>query len=153
MITRKAKYAIKAMLALATKPADLPVVISDIAKESGVPKKFLELILLELRNGGLLESRRGKSGGYMLASPPHRIMVGHVIRCVEGPLAPVPCLSTTAYQRCDDCESERECGVRLALRAAYTASVTILERTSLEDIVEMLSRSGTITDSAWIFSI
>lgn len=141
MLTRKAKYALKAMLVLARKGISEPVFISDLAKRSGVPKKFLELILLDLRNAGLLESKRGKAGGYLLGLPAQDIMVGQVIRAVDGPMAPVPCLSKTAYRRCDDCEHEGECGVRLALREAYQASLAILEKTSLEDTLEMMAES------------
>ena len=141
MLTRKAKYALKAMLVLARMSSGGPVFISDLARLSGVPKKFLELILLDLRNVGLLESKRGKAGGYLLGLPAKDVMVGQVIRAVDGPMAPVPCLSKTAYRRCDDCEHEGECGVRLALRQAYLASLAILEKTSLEDTLEMMAES------------
>ena len=99
MLTRKAKYALKAMFVLAQKETSDPVFISDLAKQSGVPKKFLELILLELRNAGLLESKRGKSGGYLLGLPAKDIMVGQVIRAVDGPMAPVPCSARCAWPR------------------------------------------------------
>src|SRR6185295_5342631 len=130
-----AKYALKAMLVLAQKPMDELVMISELSKASGTPKKFLELILLELRNKGLLQSKRGKAGGYMLGKPPQSVTVGEVIRLVDGPMAPVPCLSKTAYHRCDDCRHEGDCGVRLALREAYKASLAILEKTTLTDVV------------------
>lgn len=141
MLTRKAKYALKAMLVLAAKAPREPVLIGALARESGVPKKFLELILLDLRNAGILQSKRGKAGGYMLGMPAKDIMVGAVIRSVDGPMAPVPCLSKTAYRRCEDCVDEGECGVRLALREAYQASLAILERTSLESTLELMALS------------
>lgn len=152
MLTRKAKYALKAVIVLAKKATGEPVLISQLAKESGVPKKFLELILLELRNAGLLESKRGKAGGYLLGLPARQIMVGQVIRAVDGPMAPVPCLSKTAYRRCDDCPDEVECGVRLALRGAYLASLAILEKTSLQSTIELMAHS-TENETALMYNI
>lgn len=153
MLTRKAKYALKAMLALARRANTGPVLISELANATGVPRKFLELILLDLRNAGLLESRRGKAGGYMLGPPAREIMVGQVIRAVDGPMAPVPCLSKTAYRRCDDCADEDECGVRQALKEAYQASLTVLERTSLERTLELVAGTGEGAKIAAMYNI
>ncbi|MDZ4859625.1 MAG: Rrf2 family transcriptional regulator [Candidatus Hydrogenedentes bacterium] len=141
MLTRKAKYALKALLVLAKRNTDEPVMIGELAKVAGIPKKFLELILLELRNQGILQSRRGKSGGYLLNIAANKISLGEVVRLIDGPLAPVACLSKTAYRRCDDCVEEGTCGVRLALREAYNASWEIMQRTSIADVLVMMEKT------------
>ncbi|HRI88487.1 MAG TPA: Rrf2 family transcriptional regulator [Candidatus Hydrogenedentes bacterium] len=153
MLTRKAKYALKALIVLAKRETEEPVMISELAKVAGVPKKFLELILLELRNQGILQSRRGKAGGYLLNVPPHKVSLGEVVRLVDGPLAPVPCLSKTAYRRCDDCVEEGNCGVRLALREAYVASLEIMQRTTLADVLTMIQKADSDTAHGTMFYI
>ena len=102
MISQKAKYALRALLSLAKADGGSPVQISDIAREQAIPKKFLEQILLEMKKERLVESRRGKQGGYLLARPAADIPFGEVLRLIDGPLAPLPCLSQTAYRRCED---------------------------------------------------
>src|SRR2546423_6963405 len=103
MLSKKSKYALQAMLALAKDYGRGPVQIADIAHREGIPRKFLELILLEVKNQGLLQSKMGKGGGYFLAKPPSQMTVGQVLRMVEGPLAPLPCVSKISYRRCDEC--------------------------------------------------
>ena len=103
MISQKAKYALRALVALAKKPSGHPVFIGDIAESENIPKKFLEQILLDLKHHGLVASRRGKAGGYGLLRPADTISFGEVLRIVDGPIAPLPCLSKIAYRRCDDC--------------------------------------------------
>ncbi|KAK0340369.1 hypothetical protein LTR94_030820, partial [Friedmanniomyces endolithicus] len=101
------------MLFLATAPADSPPIpMTRIAAEANVPRKFLELILADLRDAGLLHSHRGKMGGYYLSRPAHLISLGEIIRMIEGPLALVPCVSRTAYRPCKDCKSEADCAIR-----------------------------------------
>ena len=107
MISQKAKYALRALLSLAKADGACPVQISDIAREQAIPKKFLEQILLEMKKERLVESRRGKQGGYLLARPAADITFGEVLRLIDGPLAPLPCLSQTAYRRCEDCDGEK----------------------------------------------
>jgi len=136
MITKKTKYALKALIFLARKGAEKPVLISEIAEEEGIPKKFLELILLELKNKGMLESRKGKGGGYRLGKSPERIKLGEVMRALDGPIAPLPCLSKTAYAKCDECEDEKTCGIRLIMKEVYEANIKILDGTSLANILE-----------------
>src|ERR1700726_4989559 len=116
MLSKKSKYALKAMLVLAKEYGQGPVLISDMAQREGVPRKFLELILLELKNQGFLQSKKGKGGGYALARPPQQIRVGEVLRAVDGPIALLPCVSRTAYARCDECRDERSCGIRLIMK-------------------------------------
>ena len=131
MLSKKAKYAIKALLALADRDDDEPMRIADLARKEQIPPKFLELILLGLRNNGILQSRKGKGGGYRLARDPADIYLGQIVRMFDGPLAPVPCASQTAYVRCADCLNEAECGVRLAMKEVRDATARILDGTSL----------------------
>jgi Rrf2 family protein len=99
MLTQRSRYGLRSMIFLATTPAGgPPVPMNRIAVEANVPRKFLELILADLRDAGLLHSHRGKMGGYMLARPAHLISLGEIIRVLEGPLALVPCVSRTAYR-------------------------------------------------------
>src|SRR5271170_3433762 len=136
MLSHKAKYALKALLVLAKEHGQGPILISDIANRENVPRKFLELILLELKNNGLLQSKKGKGGGYSLARPPELIHVGDVLRIIDGPLAPLPCVSKTAYTRCDECRDERTCGVRLVMKDVRDATARILDATSLADLLK-----------------
>ena len=108
MLSQKAKYALRALLMLAEAPAEELVLIQDIADRQKVPKKFLELILVELKRHGFAHSQRGRSGGYCLARPADAITFGQVIRAMDGPIAPLPCASITSYRRCADCQDERD---------------------------------------------
>jgi Rrf2 family protein len=134
MITMKAKYAIKALARLALAPPGEPVLIADIAEEEAIPKKFLEAILAELKQHGMVHSRKGRGGGYLLSKAPETITVAAILRVLDGPIAPVPCLSRTAYRRCEGCKDEATCSVRTVLREAYAASVEVLEHTTLADV-------------------
>src|SRR5262252_6922364 len=116
MITMKTKYALKALGYLAASPPEAPVLIAEIADREEIPKKFLELILAELKQHGFVRSRKGRGGGYFLAVSPERISLAGVIRVLDGPIAPVPCLSRTAYRRCEGCRDEATCGIRLVLQ-------------------------------------
>ena len=140
MLTHKSKYALKALLVLATEFGRGPVLISEISRQEGIPRKFLELILLELKNEGLLGSKKGKGGGYFLARPPHAIHVGDVLRALDGPLAMTSCVSRTGYRRCDECLDERTCGVRLVMQEVRDATAKILDATSLTDILKQVER-------------
>jgi Rrf2 family protein len=134
MLSKRSKYAIKALLALADHQRGEPVRIADLAHEEQIPPKFLELILLGLKNHGVLQSRKGKGGGYLLARAPAEIYLGQIVRMFDGPLAPVPCASQTAYVRCADCRNEAECGVRLAMKEVRDATAKILDGTSLASL-------------------
>ncbi|HVO05125.1 MAG TPA: Rrf2 family transcriptional regulator [Candidatus Cybelea sp.] len=135
MLSQKAKYAMRALLYLARAEPNRPVLISDIADQQSVPKKFLELILLDLKRHGLVHSYRGKKGGYLLAKDPHQIFFGQVIRIIDGPLAQLPCASRTAYRRCDDCQDERTCEIRKVLMQVRDSTARILDNTSLADVM------------------
>ena len=135
MITKKAKYAIKAMIYLSKKKKGEHALITDISDAEHIPKKFLEAILLDLRKAGYLGSKKGKGGGYALAKPPREIMMGQVIRILEGPLAPVSCVSESAYKPCDDCQDEESCGIRLVMKDVRDAIANVLDRKSLQDVI------------------
>lgn len=131
MISMKAKYAFKALVHLAAHAGT--VQIDGIARDERIPRKFLEHILLELKRHGLIASRRGRAGGYALALPPDEISVGRVLRLIDGPMAPLPCISRTAYRRCADCPDEAACGVRRMFADAHAATLAALEATTIAD--------------------
>ena len=135
MLSQKTKYALHALLYLADRPAGEPTLIADIAKSQQMPRKFLELILLELKRHGLVRSMRGKHGGYTLAKPAESISFGQVVRYIDGPLALVPCASKTAYRRCEDCLSEDECAIRETMRRARDAVARVLDNANLADAI------------------
>lgn len=133
MLSKKAKYGLKAMFYLADRYGEGPTLISDLAEEEHIPKKFLELILLDLKRQGLLVSKMGKGGGYELSKSPDKIFVGQVVRILDGPLAPISCVSKTAYQKCEECDSEKTCEIRKIMMQVRDASAAILDHTSLTD--------------------
>jgi Rrf2 family protein len=140
VLSRRSKYGLKALLMLAQQSGPEPVLISELAGRDGLPKKFLEAILLELKRHGFVESRKGKGGGYFLRRRPSDITFGQVIRVLDGPLAAVPCVSKFAYMRCVDCVDEQRCGVRLAMKQVRDATAAILDNTSLADINRKVAR-------------
>ena len=141
MISHKSKYALKALLALSEDYGNGPLLISEIAKREHIPKRFLELILVELKNQGVLRSKKGKGGGYVLSRPPDLLSVGHVLRMLEGPLALLPCVSKTAYEKCEECHDERSCGIRLLMKEVRDATAAILDSTTFADVINR-SRKG-----------
>ena len=140
MLSKKAKYALRALLLLAKEHGRGPVLISDLAQRESIPKKFLELILLDLKNQGVLQSKKGKGGGYFLGRPPEKITLGYVIRALDGPLAPLPCASQTAYLKCEECKDEATCGIRIVMREVRDATARILDSTSLMDVLGRVNR-------------
>ena len=133
MLSHKAKYALRALLALAAHTEDEPLHIADIAESENISRKFLEATLLELRKRGLLSSRRGPGGGYRLARPASEITFGEVIRIIDGPLAPVPCASVTAFELCRDCPDPNRCSVRWLMQQVRDATAGILDNCTLAD--------------------
>lgn len=133
MLSQKAKYALRALLTLAEAPEGEAVLISDIASRDSIPKKFLEQILLDLKHHGLVQSRRGRSGGYTLLKPASEISFGQVLRIIDGPLAPLPCLSRVAYRKCSDCQNEAGCALKRVFAISHQATVTVLDQTSIAD--------------------
>lgn len=136
MLSKKTKYAIKALIALAKKYEKGPVLISEISDQERIPKKFLEAILLDLKNQGILGSKKGAGGGYYLIKPPEEVMLSKVIRMTDGPIALIPCVSMNFYERCAECVDEVTCGLRAVAQEVRDASLQILSQTSLADIVK-----------------
>lgn len=136
MISQKAKYALRALVALARAPSLEAMVIGDIAEQQKIPKKFLEQILLDLKRAGLVVSKRGKTGGYALLRPADTISFGQVLRLIDGPIAPLPCLSKMAYRRCDDCKEETSCEVRRVFGQVAEATRFVLDRTTIADALD-----------------
>jgi Rrf2 family protein len=135
MLTKKTKYALKALIHLAAQDPERTVLIAEIARDENVPHKFLEMILLELKRQGILESRKGPGGGYRLGRPPGQISLGRVIRLMDGPLAPLPCVSETAYRRCEDCNDENTCEIRRVMKMVRDETARILDGTTLADVI------------------
>jgi Rrf2 family protein len=137
MLSNKAKYAFKAMFALARLNDGELLQARDIAERENISKKFLDLILLELRRNGLVRSVRGQFGGYSLGRKPEDITLGQIVRIIDGPLAPIACASVTAYQRCKDCRNEELCLVRQSMRRVRDAASDILDHTTLRSALSM----------------
>ena len=138
MITQKMKYALKALLTLADeaqKPVPMALTIEEIAKRSGAPKRFLEHILLEIRNAGFIASTRGRAGGYQMVKSPDQISISELLRMIDGPIAPLACLSRRAYQRCADCTDEGTCRIRKVFAEVFWSYLVLIESLSLADVL------------------
>jgi Rrf2 family protein len=136
LLSKKAKYGLQAVLQLAEEFGHGSVLISDLAAKEQIPKKFLEQILLELKNAGILQSKSGKGGGYSLSRGPQHVTFGQVIRVLDGPFAPVPCVSKTAYAKCAECADETTCAIRLVMADVREAISNILDRTTFSEALE-----------------
>ncbi len=123
------------MTALAREYGHGPVLIAELSRREKIPQKFLELILLDLKKKGILRSKKGKGGGYFLSRSPADVSIGELIRTLDGPLALLPCVSQTAYRRCDECIDETTCGIRSVMKEVRDRTAEILDGTSLEDLI------------------
>lgn len=139
MISQRAKYALRALVKLAGLKDGQSLSIAEIAQTQSIPKKFLEQILLELKRHGIVDSRRGKEGGYLMRRPASDVTYGDVLRAIDGPLALLPCLSIVAYRKCDDCQSEDECEIRHVFARVAESTRTILDQTSILDSLNQAS--------------
>lgn len=145
MITQKMKYALKALLTLAdeaARTAPEALTIEEIARRSGAPKRFLEHILLEIRKTGVIASARGRSGGYSLIKKPSEVSISELLRRIDGPIAPLPCLSRSAYQRCEDCADEATCRIRKVFAEVFWSYLVLIDSLTLEDMM----RSASVAD-------
>jgi Rrf2 family protein len=133
MLSKKAQYAIKALSYLSERYEQGPVLIGEIAEKQHIPLKFLERILLDLNKAGVLNSKKGKGGGYFLAGPPETVSLARVIRIVDGPIALLPCVSLNFYQKCDDCD-EQSCRLNVVFADVRDAMLSVLENRTLRDI-------------------
>jgi Rrf2 family protein len=142
VLTSRAKYALRATMVLAElKPENGWTSAAELAESAAVPRKFLEAILTELREEGLVESRRGPAGGHRLISQPADVTAADVIRAIDGPLAMTPCASETAFRACDDCAEITTCRLRHLMRQARDSVAAVLEACTLADLMpEILSQ-------------
>ena len=145
MLTAKGKYSLKALAHLAAQEPGATAQASEIAAASNIPKKFLDAILGELRNAGIVHSRKGPGGGYMLARAPSEIKLGRVIRVIDGPLAPIACASRTAFQPCRDCRDVTACAVRQMMTTVRDAISDVLDRVTLADLQALDDRGRLAT--------
>jgi len=137
MLSKKTKYAIKALTCLAKRYESKSLLkIATISEEEKIPRKFLEAILVELKNNGLLHSKLGAGGGYYLAKHPDEIFLSHVIRISGGPIAMLPCVSLNFYEPCEECINEKTCGLNFVMKEVREATIQILARTSIADLVK-----------------
>lgn len=135
MLSKKTKYGLRALFYLAKEYDKGAILIAQLAKSEDIPQKFLEAILLELKNKGILHSKKGKGGGYALARSPKEITMGQVVRILNGPLAPVSCVSQSAYHKCDECKAEEHCEIHAVMKEVRDAMANILDHTSLFDAI------------------
>ncbi len=140
MLSARAKYGLKAMIHLASEPEMVGIQGANIADKQNIPKKFLDNILLDLKNNGLVQSKKGKGGGYRLARPAGKISVGQIIRILDGPLAALACASQTAYRPCADCPDEAACEVRRLMLQVRDATSEILDNTMLISLIAPTAR-------------
>lgn len=140
-LTKRGEYALRALidLGMAREAGRDVVQIAEIAEYENIPIKFLEAILVQLKEHGYLESRRGKHGGYFLSRPMDTIKIGDVIRKIEGPLAPIGCVSQNFYEKCS-CPDEEHCGLRMLMLDVRNAIANILDKYSLAQVVEVTLR-------------
>jgi Rrf2 family protein len=142
-LSKRTQYSLRALYALTRKYGAGPILITNLAHDEAIPKKFLEQILLSLKSVGFVSSKKGKGGGYVLAQPPEKITIGAVIRAIEGPIAPLPCASETQFRKCDECVDIQTCGTRIVMRQVRDAMVAILDQTNLAMVCEQVDQART----------
>jgi Rrf2 family protein len=143
------------MLALGREYGQKPVLIATLAKRESIPRKFLEVILLDLKGHGVVLSKSGKGGGYRLSRSPKQITMGSLVRMLEGPLAPLPCASETAFKPCAECADVEACGTRIVMRQVRDAIAEVLDRTTLADVMKQVDavRTERKTEEALMYYI
>ncbi len=139
-LSKKCKYALQALYGLTAMYEKGPVLISQLARTQRIPHKFLEVILWELKQKGLVDSKSGRRGGYHLTVPPSSVTLGSIVRMIDGPLAPLPCASETAYRPCEECTEPGKCGTRIVMREVRDAIAGILDHRTLADVHETVQR-------------
>ncbi|HEY0297999.1 MAG TPA: Rrf2 family transcriptional regulator [Arachidicoccus sp.] len=133
MLSKKTQYAFKALMYLSQQKDKGPILIAEISRKKKIPLKFLENILLEMKKEGILDSKKGKGGGYFLAKDPGKIVLAEVMRLIDGPISLLPCVSLHFYKKCDNCD-EKECGLRNVLIRVRDANLAILEHQTVADL-------------------
>jgi len=137
MLTKKSKYAIIALIHLAKRYGQGPIMIGQIAEEENIPKKFLEGILFELKNSGVVNSQRGKSGGYYLIKKPQDVHLAQIMRVFDGPIALIPCVTYQYYEPCPECKDEKTCSIRKVFKDVRDATVEILKKATLAEMIRI----------------
>ncbi|HEY8400642.1 MAG TPA: Rrf2 family transcriptional regulator [Cytophagaceae bacterium] len=140
MLSKKTKYAINALVHLAKEYNKGPILISTIAEQENIPQKFLEAILLDLRKAGILNSKKGKGGGYYLMKAPDQVDIAEVMRLFDGPIALLPCVSYKYYERCEECKDEETCGIRDLFYEVRNETVNQLKAGTLANIIKREQR-------------
>ncbi len=136
MLSKKTKYAINALVFLAREnKGNEPIAIASISQSENIPRKFLEAILLDLKNAGMLNSKKGKAGGYYLQKSPDEINIAEVVRLFDGAIALLPCVAHLYYARCDECKDEATCGIRSVFADVRAESVNMLKKATLSEII------------------
>lgn len=133
MLSKKTQYAFKALTFMAEHKKEGPILIAEIASKKKIPLKFLENILLELKKAGLLDSKKGKGGGYFFNKEPHKIPLAMVMRLIEGPIALLPCVSLNFYEKCSDC-NEKKCGLNRVMIEVRDNTLKVLENKTVADL-------------------
>jgi Rrf2 family protein len=154
-LSKKGEYAVRALIEIGFEASQRPntlIQISTVAKRTNIPEKFLEQILLALRNGGVLKSKRGVEGGYSLAKEADEITLGEVIRLLDGPLAPIPCVSATSYEPCS-CPDEASCGLHIAMKQVRDAIASILDNYKLSRVIQEVAKHRATKKTEWQFEI
>src|SRR5687768_10910365 len=147
MLSKKAKYALRALAVLARAyPERVPA--GRLAREAAVPGKFLESILVELRNAQVVASTRGTGGGHALARPAEALMVGDIVRVLDGPIAPLRCASVTAFEPCADCADPERCALRLLMGDVRAAMSAVIDRRSLRQLTDDTTRLASAAEPA-----
>jgi Rrf2 family protein len=148
VLTNKGKYGLKAMLHLAKLPEGKSTQAAEIAEANGIPKAFLDTILLDLRKAGFVRSKKGPGGGFMLAKPPSEIRMGYIVRTLDGPIAPIPCARRKDNLPCMDCRDVPNCPVRILMQSVRDAMADVLDRTTLEQMRDQAAPQPTTTENA-----
>jgi Rrf2 family protein len=143
MLSKKARYALHALLVLVEHGDGDPMMVADIAERGRVSPHFLEQVLLYMKRCGIVRSKRGRTGGYLLGRMPENISFAEVIRLIDGPLALSPCVSKIAYRKCEDCDDEETCSIRKVLLAARNATAAVLEARTLAGAMPKRRRART----------
>lgn len=136
MISKKSKYAINALVHLGRKYQEGPILISTIAEEENIPQKFLEAILLDLKNDGILGSKKGKGGGYYLRKDPETVNLAQILRLFDGAIALLPCVTFKFYERCEECKDEETCAIRDAFLKVRNETVKIFKSQTLKGLLD-----------------
>jgi len=137
VLSKKAKYGIIALVHLAKKYKEGPIIIKDVAQEERIPQKFLESILLDLKNSGILGSKKGKGGGYYLLKDPAEVNLAQIMRIFDGPIALIPCVTYVYYEKCDECKDEETCAIRSVFKEVRDTTVEILKKATLEELIKI----------------